>query len=146
MNYITALLAMTITFFTGGTMTSDQPFQQPIQQPVASVPAEKHSAYESITSPLPANVESALTQLRRTGGYQVVQGDKTYVVITLGQRSTGGYQVAIDGIDTSANGQLIVKAHEVKPSPGSMKIQVISYPTKVIALPKTTLPVTVELK
>ncbi|MGD8191613.1 protease complex subunit PrcB family protein [Brevibacillus ginsengisoli] len=144
MNYLTALLAMTVTLFTGGPISTEQPFHLPIQ-PVASTPAEQHSSYESVSSPFPTEVESALAKVSRTGGYQVVQGNKTYVVIGLGQRSTGGYKVEIDGIETTSD-QVIVKAHEVKPSQGSMSIQVISYPTKVIALPKTTLPVTVELK
>lgn len=147
MNYLTAILAMTITLFTGGTMAADQPFQQPNNQPVVQpVTNENSPSFEYIASPYPAKVESALTQLRFTGGYQVIQGDKTYVVIGLGKRSNGGYQVVVDGVTKTANGQLVVGAHEVKPAPGAMTIQVISFPTKVIALPKTTLPVTVELK
>lgn len=146
MNYLTALLAMTITLFSGGTITTDQPFQQQIQQPAVTVPAKTHTGYEEVTSPYPTEVESVLNKLRRTGGAEVVQGEhKTYVVIGLGQRSTGGYKVEVDGIETNANGQIIVKAHEVKPAEGSMTIQVISYPTKVIALPKTTQPVSVIL-
>lgn len=148
MNYLTAILAMTITLFSGGAIAIDQPLQHNVPQPSveASIP-NASGAFQYVSLPYPKEVEAAFNNLRQTGGSQVVQGDKqTYVVISLGQRSTGGYRVVVDGVKPDAKGNLIVSAHEVKPAPGKMTIQVITYPSTVIAIPKTTLPVTVNVK
>lgn len=140
MNIFAAIVAFTLSLFTGGPMTPDQPLNQPAAQSPVS-----NGSFELISPPYPEEVKAALKNIRLTGGYQVVHKDKTYVVIGLGQRSTGGYRIVIDGVSKDASGKWIVKAHEVKPQPGAMKIQMISYPAAVIALPGTSEAVGVEM-
>ncbi|WP_139489409.1 protease complex subunit PrcB family protein [Brevibacillus dissolubilis] len=95
-------------------------------------------AYELVQAPYPADVDQALEQIRKQGGYKVVPAaDQTYVAIGLGQRNKGGFKPVINRVET-ANGVTTVYVSEQKPADGAMTIQVISYPTAVISLPKTS--------
>lgn len=101
-------------------------------------------SYQLVTAPYPSSVQQVWKQIRLSGGHEIVSDEKaTYVIIGLGKRSTGGYRVAIDQVTQLADGSYLVKVHEQKPVPGLMTTQVISYPTAVIALPKTSSAITV---
>lgn len=145
MKTIAAILALTISFLTGETMTTDHNANPQVNQVTA--PATNASiSYETVQSPYSKEVQASLQAIRLTGGTRVVVADKTYVIISLGKRNTGGYKVVVDGIEKLANGNFVVKAHEVKPQPGMMTTQAITYPSVVIALPATNGKVTVDLK
>ncbi|GAA4710076.1 protease complex subunit PrcB family protein [Brevibacillus fulvus] len=93
-------------------------------------------AYEIVKGPYPAEVTEAMKQLRPSGGDRLVRADgKFYLVISLGQRPTGGYSLQLQKMDQLANGEWQITVAEQKPQPGMMTTQVITYPTLVIALP-----------
>lgn len=145
MKFVAALLALTFTFFTGETMTPDRSVNS--QANLVTTPNTNTAiSYELIQSPYPKEVQASLQEIRFSGGTQVVTADKTYVIICLGKRNTGGYKVVIDTIQKQANGSIVIKAHEEKPQPGKMTTQVITYPSTVVALPSSISNVIVDLK
>jgi hypothetical protein len=109
--------------------------------PAAAVQAP---GYEIIAAPYPAAVANGLREIRTKGGHKVVtEGGKTYVVISLGQRSTGGYKAIVKSAVKQADGTWRVEVTETAPADGQMVTQVITYPTVVIALPEAYAQVTV---
>jgi hypothetical protein len=91
---------------------------------------------DTMAAPYPPAVQDTLKKLRKTGGHRVVHADgKTYVVVGAGQRPTGGYRLTVDGVKQTSKNVFEVRVREHKPAPGSLKTQVISFPTLVVELP-----------
>jgi hypothetical protein len=91
-------------------------------------------------------VQSALQQLRKSGGQTIVRAEgKTYVVIGVGERPTGGYRLAVEQIKRHADQTFEVDIREHKPAPGTWKTQVVTYPTIVVALPQADAKVRVNI-
>jgi len=124
----------------------------PTQHPTVSTPVTKEAAhndvqYEAVAAPYPPAVQAALTKVRKSGGQKIVRANgKAYVVISAGQRPTGGYRLVTDQIKKTGAHGYTVRVHLQAPAPGSMKIQVISYPTLVIALPDQQAKVNVQFR
>lgn len=124
----------------------------PTQHPTPSAPVKEEVVsegvhYEAVAAPYPPAVQTALTKVRKGGGHTVVRANgKAYVVIGAGQRPTGGYRIVTDQIKKTGPHGYTVHAHVQAPAPGSMKLQVISYPTLVIALPDQQAKVNVQLR
>jgi hypothetical protein len=98
---------------------------------------ESVSASEQLAATYPPAVQSALKQLRKSGGQTIVRAEgKAYVVIGVGERPTGGYRLAVERIKQHADQTFEVDVREHKPAPGAWKTQVITYPTIVVALPR----------
>ncbi|WP_312108849.1 protease complex subunit PrcB family protein [Brevibacillus reuszeri] len=138
------LLAATLT------LTGTQAL--PTLHPTASAPATEEVVqsdvqYEAVAAPYPPAVQTALTKVRKSGGHTIVRANgKAYVVISAGQKPTGGYRIVTDQIKKTGAHGYTVRAHLQTPAPGSMKIQVISYPTLVIALPDQQAKVNVQFR
>ncbi|MFY0543308.1 protease complex subunit PrcB family protein [Brevibacillus sp. H7] len=108
---------------------------------------ESQAAVESASSSYPPAVQDALKKLRKNGGQTVVHaGGKTYVVIGVGQRPTGGYRLTVDQVKQKAPNSFEVYVREHKPSPGTLTTQVISYPTLVVSLPQANASVHVTIE
>lgn len=138
MNTLLGLLLFASLFALGGMNT------MPDQKPDASTFAQQSLSYELVNMPYPVVAKTAWESVRKQGGYQVnSDAQKTYVAIGLGQRSTGGYNVAVTKVVQTANGEILIKAQEQHPKPGVMTTQALTYPSVVIALPKTTKPIKV---
>lgn len=104
------------------------PEQPPIDQ-------RESAAMQIISPPYPQTVEKAYQAIRTEGGYQVITDVGTrYVVISAGQRPTGGYSLYIDRVERE-KGKTIVYVGEKKPAPTAMTTQALTYPTIVVALP-----------
>lgn len=91
---------------------------------------------------------TALTELQSkpAGAYWVAKDEKTYLVVTAGEKPTAGYVVEVKEI-TYDGEQLKVSAHLNEPRPGDVVAQVITYPMLVLSIPDETLhglPTTVE--
>lgn len=85
----------------------------------------------------PPIVEQKLAEIKRTGGQRIVHDEAyTYVLLALGERRTGGYQIKILDQTETAD-EVVLTAKEIKPAPDAMVIQVITYPTLVYRLSKT---------
>jgi hypothetical protein len=93
-------------------------------------------------------IEEQLKQMKGQGGVRVLSdGQYTYVLLALGERPTGGYDISVlEASEQIVDGQrtVVVRAKEVKPAPDMMVIQVLTYPVAVYRLPRTDLPVKVE--
>ncbi|MDR7314159.1 protease complex subunit PrcB family protein [Brevibacillus nitrificans] len=125
------------------TLTGIQPSPTPHPTPTAT----SAEGYEPVAAPYPPAVQSALSKVRKSGGHTIVRANgKSYVVIGAGQRPTGGYQLVADQVKRTGPHGFTVSVHVKAPAPGSMKIQVISYPTLVIALPDQQAQVTVQMR
>lgn len=65
---------------------------------------------------------------------------KTYVIVQLGQKSTGGYRVSVKQIELvkpSSGNQTVFVHYQVKaPKQGSFNIQVLTYPVAIVVLNK----------
>jgi hypothetical protein len=110
--------------------------------------AVKNSASSSgqLAAAYPPAVQSALKQLRKSGGQSFVRAEgKTYVVIGIGERPTGGYQLAVERIKQNGDLTFEVDVREHKPAPGTWKTQVITYPTIVVTLPREDAKVLVNM-
>lgn len=124
----------------------------PIHHPTPSVTVTKEGVgevvpYEAVAAPYPPAVVDALAKVRKSGGHTVVRADgKAYVVIGAGQRPTGGYRLVADQVKRNGAHGFTVQVRVQAPAPGSMKIQVISYPTLVIALPDQQAQVQVQIR
>jgi hypothetical protein len=96
----------------------------------------------------PEFIENKLNQIKQRGGTTTVTDEEyTYVLLALGERRTGGYSIEVLGAEEKSDPSgrfILIKAKEIRPTPGDMVIQVITYPTAVYKIPKTTLPVKVE--
>ncbi len=132
------LLSMTVAIFGGAAGMGEEKPAPPAKQ-------AQPQAYEMVQGPYQESVKQALNSIRKQGGYHVIhEGGKTYVVISAGQRSTGGYQLLIADVAKQANGTWVVKTTEKKPAAGQMVTQVLTYPTIVIALPEAKANVSVS--
>lgn len=60
-------------------------------------------------------------------------GTKIFVVISAGEKPTGGYKVILDSVELS-NDQITIKAHVISPKPTDMVTQAFSYPAVEIEL------------
>jgi len=122
-----------------------QPFSIDHPTPIA-VPAEGTNATESVAASYPPAVRDALKQVQKSGGHTIVRADgKTYVVIGVGQRPTGGYRLVTERVERTGAHGFVIRVREQKPAAGAMKTQVISYPTLVVALPDAQAQVQVTI-
>ncbi len=75
--------------------------------------------------------------------------DKIYVIATRGEKPTAGYEIAIDKMKLTKEGEttkLLVYATFTDPQPGAALAQTLSYPIQVAQVQLDTLPSEIELK
>lgn len=72
-------------------------------------------------------------QEQPAGAYWVTVDDKTYLVVTAGQKPTAGYTLVVESV-TYDGTALKVKAQLLEPNPGEMVAQVITYPMAVLSI------------
>jgi hypothetical protein len=113
----------------------------PIGQPTPA-PTTK---YEVITdlSALPADVQSrAEAVLGTSGAITVDSGGSTYLILSAGERYTGGYAITVENV-AETDTRIEVTAGLQTPPAGSFALQAITYPQTVVRFPQTTKPVVV---
>jgi hypothetical protein len=81
---------------------------------------------------------------RSPGQYTKHEGSHTYLMVAAGERPTGGYTVEVLSVRESG-GKLHVAARINAPPPGSMVTMAFTYPTAVIRIDRTELPVTFDV-
>lgn len=87
---------------------------------------------------LPDEVKQRQVEVMQTAGDQfshteVNSGDRTYLILALGQRPTGGYSIRINEVVQKGN-TIRIHAEEVPPAPDAFTTQAISSPRTVISL------------
>jgi hypothetical protein len=98
---------------------------------------------EEVTLPdeLPAEVQAWVdTSINDFGGQTFVYEDVLYLLVTYGEKSTGGYSVEITDI-TEEEGKLIVTADFSEPGEDEMVTQALTYPYDLAMLEDPGLPV-----
>lgn len=59
--------------------------------------------------------------------------ESNFVILNMGQKPTGGYGITVDSVEETDK-EIIVKIKELKPEPGAMLMQVITYPYTVVKI------------
>jgi len=132
------LLSMTVALFGGASgMGEENP-----TPPAKEAPAQ---SYTIVPAPYSDTIKQALNDIRSKGGFKTIQENgKTYIVISAGQRPTGGYQLTVTDARKQTDGSWLIRTAEKKPAPGHMVTQVLTYPSVVIALPEANANVSVQ--
>lgn len=139
------LLAAALTLPAGDSALS-------LSHPTPSAPVMKESVSdmvlnETAAASYPPAVKEALKKVRKNGGHTVVRANgKAYVVIGAGQKPTGGYSLVADPVKKTGPHSYTLKVRVQAPASGTMKTQVISYPTIVVAIPDQQAQVKVQLR
>ncbi|MCS1350175.1 protease complex subunit PrcB family protein [Mechercharimyces sp. CAU 1602] len=91
--------------------------------------------YEKVTAKqLPDTVKAKVNEIKEEGGgHSISENEQTYLILGLGQRNTGGYQIEVTKVERKED-TVHVYAQEVTPPEGAMVTQAITYPTTVISL------------
>ncbi|KEO81093.1 protease complex subunit PrcB family protein [Tumebacillus flagellatus] len=101
--------------------------------------------YEVITdlSTLPPNVQDTASALQGTSGAVTVDsGDSTYLLLSAGERSTGGYAITVAGVNET-DVRIEVTVGLTTPAPGTMLLQAITYPQLAVRFARTVKPIVV---
>jgi hypothetical protein len=97
--------------------------------------------YKIVNAPYSTDIEQLVEQVKNGGTKTLLKGKDLYIAYSLGQRSSGGYQIVIDKVE-KVNGKIVITYSEKKPK--EMAISVLTYPTAVIKLPNNNLPVVIQ--
>jgi len=89
----------------------------------------------------PAEIEEWIENSRETfGGQTRIYEDKLYILVTYGERPTGGYTVEITDIADEGD-KLVVTAHFTEPGEDEMVTQALTYPYDLAQVDETDLTV-----
>ncbi|WP_400163945.1 protease complex subunit PrcB family protein [Brevibacillus sp. TJ4] len=134
------LLASTLAFPVNHALTPPHPT-------ASETVTEEGAAYETVAAPYPPAVQEALKKVRKSGGHTIVRTNgKAYVVVSAGQRPTGGYSLVADQVKKTGAHHYTLQLRVKAPAAGAMKTQVISYPTLVVALPDQQAQVRINIR
>ncbi|MGD9568313.1 MAG: stalk domain-containing protein [Sedimentibacter sp.] len=70
------------------------------------------------------------------GIYSLIDGDYIYVLVSAGEKQTGGYSIAVDSITEVTPGTAYIHANLQTPAEGSMVTQALTYPTFMVKFEK----------
>ena len=56
-----------------------------------------------------------------------------FVVLNMGEKPTGGYSITVDSM-AETDKEIVIQVKEIKPEPGAMLIQQITYPYTVVKI------------
>ncbi len=93
------------------------------------------------TDNLPEEVETWVNDSLHTyGGQSFVDGNKLYLLVTYGEKPTGGYSVNITGV-VKEKDKIIVTANFIEPGEDEMVTQALTYPYDLVIIETSDLPV-----
>jgi hypothetical protein len=84
--------------------------------------------------------EWVANSLRLFAGQARDHGDRTYLLLTLGEKPTGGYEARISSLSVSG-GDLVALCRFKEPSPGETVSQAKTYPFDLVTVPRLEVPV-----
>lgn len=87
---------------------------------------------------LPDEVKQRQVEVMQAAGdkfshSEIISGDRTYLILSLGQRPTGGYSIRINEVVRKGN-TIRIHAEEVPPAQDAFTTEAITYPSIVISL------------
>lgn len=65
-----------------------------------------------------------------------------FIVLNMGEKRTGGYAITVDGV-RETDTQIILKTRHIKPEPGTMVTQAITYPYTIVKI-NSKKPIVIE--
>lgn len=81
---------------------------------------------------LPLSFKEKLSRPKKEPAVEVAyQDNSSYILLTLGEKRTGGYDIAVERIEHTG-GKIVVTYKEITPQAESINIQVLTYPWKAI--------------
>ncbi len=72
----------------------------------------------------------------RAGNHYLHYGGKTYLLAAMGEKPSGGYEITIDRVEISPNGEIVVTVTTQSPAPGQILTQALTYPWDLVAIDK----------
>ncbi|ATW26538.1 stalk domain-containing protein [Candidatus Formimonas warabiya] len=72
--------------------------------------------------------------LKKAGLHFITQQDSTYVIISGGEKPTGGYKMVVESVTLTAPGKAYISSLLLKPAPDMLVTQAITYPHAFIRL------------
>ncbi len=81
---------------------------------------------------------------RKAGIYNMALEGANIYLITAGEKSTGGYQIALSELGKSGGTKWIAQLRLLEPKPDEMVIQVITYPYLILAFTDTSAQVEIQ--
>jgi hypothetical protein len=99
--------------------------------------------YEVVNDPetLPPFAPDRTSEMTSEPGLTVRSSeDATYVIISAGERKTGGYRIEPKSI-VQGDGRIEILIELIRPAPGMMLLQAITCPQLILRLPKTGQPI-----
>jgi hypothetical protein len=101
----------------------------------------KEIPFTNVTNDLPAAVQSlADAHKTKAGLYSLTLDGYRYLVVTAGEKPTGGYSLFIDHVYETP-GAIYLSVQERSPEPGTFVPMMITYPLAVIKIQETDKPV-----
>lgn len=100
------------------------------------IPVEAPVTYDEIKpGEVPEELQEWVDENRtRQGIYHKTLGNKTYILISGGEKPTGGYYIELDSITMVAPGSIYLTARVGSPAPDMMVTQVITWPFMLISV------------
>lgn len=103
-----------------------------------TIPVERPADYRVVTSADIQNDAALLKwfdeNLLTKGIYHKNVGTKTYILISAGEKPTGGFTVKLDEVTLVAPGSIVLTAQVIKPAPDAMVTQALTYPSILIVI------------
>lgn len=88
--------------------------------------------YEILSEP--NEIKMLLNDQKLKGKISAADVQKSnFVILNMGQKPTGGYGITVDSVEETDK-EIIIKIKELKPEPGAMLMQVITYPYTVVKI------------
>lgn len=86
----------------------------------------------------PADVRSWTEKLYKSkGNFFLHSGGKTYLLAAMGEKPTGGYEIKIERVEETPNGEIVVVVTGRSPAPGQIVTQALTYPRDLVAIDQT---------
>lgn len=90
--------------------------------------------YEVLTDNIPEELSKLIEENKVNKGFVARQiNNEYYVVVFMGEQSTGGYAIAVTDIEDN-EGKTNITVTETKPAEGDMVTQAITYPYQVVKI------------
>ncbi|PWK05045.1 protease complex subunit PrcB family protein [Tumebacillus permanentifrigoris] len=111
----------------------------PISKPT---PAPSYEVSTDLSA-LPPDVQDRAIAVQGTSGAITTDsGDSTYLILSAGERYTGGYVITVENV-TETDSRIEVTVGLQTPAPGGFALQAITYPQTVLRFPQTVKPIVV---
>ncbi|MFE8700920.1 protease complex subunit PrcB family protein [Cytobacillus sp. FJAT-54145] len=85
--------------------------------------------------------QGLLPKAEKRGIFSQTVGDKTYILASLGEQTSGGHSIAIERIYSVSPAVIMAQAKHTSPKKDDMVMQVLTTPYVVVSIPATSLAV-----